>query len=197
MKTTFLTLALAILFIGVGNAQKTYLKITKSDEGLDYIMYPPGTKFELKTKEGYIVFKNSDDTGVIEIHEKHTLYVYPDWKDEADVFVLTEGKVEKLLTYKFRDSDYDGNNYPSISNGVTATSEVTDSETLEGKKNLVFTLSNGITFTYTDGLYSATLDEQSLTIKHKYLVYSDLGVLKLSFNANNGKVWWVFEPDNH
>ncbi|WP_111683902.1 hypothetical protein [Winogradskyella tangerina] len=196
MKTTFFTIVLSILFISVGTAQKTYLKITKGEQEHDIIMYPPGTKFELKTKEGYIIFKNSDDPGVIDIHEKHTLYVYPDWKDDADVFVLTEGKVEKLLTYKFSDSD-DSHDNTLMSNGVTATSNVTDSETLEGKKNLEFTLSNGISFNYTDGLFSATLDNKPLTIKHKYLVYSDLGVLKLSFNPSNGKVWWVFESADH
>ena len=197
MKTKFLTLAFTLFFIGAGFAQKTYLKITKSNDESDIVMYPPGTKFELKTKEGYIVFKNSDDTGVVEIHEKHTLYVYPDWKEDADVFVLTEGRVEKLPTIKFSDSHKDSDEKATFSNGVSATSEVTDSETLEGKKNLEFKLSNGITFNYTDGLFSATLNNEPLTIKHKYIVYSNLGVLKLSFNPKNGKVWWIFEPASH
>ena len=175
-------------------AQKTYLKVTKSNNKHDYELYPPGTKFELKTKHGYIIFKNSDDPGSIEITEKHTLYVYPSWKDEPTVYILTEGRVEKLLTHKFSDSDGNMDAKGASSNGVTARSKVTDSETLEGQKNLEFTLSNGITFAYTDGVYSAALDEKILTIKHKYLVYSDLGILKLSFNTTTGKVWWVFEP---
>ncbi|RNC86942.1 MAG: hypothetical protein ED556_05830 [Winogradskyella sp.] len=177
-----------------GFAQKTYLKVTKSNEAHDYVMYPPGTKFELKTKEGYIVFKNSDQPGNIDIEDKHTLYVYPSWKDDADIFELTEGKVEKLLTYKFSDSRKASGVKSIHSNGVTATSNVSNSETIEGKKNLEFVLSNGIKFIYEDGVYNATLNEEELTIKYKYLIYSDLGVLKLSFNSSNGKVWWVFEP---
>ncbi|WP_299521615.1 hypothetical protein [Winogradskyella sp.] len=194
MKIKLLTLVFAILFLSMGNAQKTYLKITKSDNVHDFEMYPPGTKFELKTKEGYIIFKNSDDPGIVEIEEKHTLYVYPNWKDDADIFVLTEGKVEKVLTSTYNDSHKNSGKTATSNNGVTSASKVTDSEILEGKKNLEFTLSNGITFTYTDGVYSAALDEKILIIKYKYLIYSDLGVLKLSFNTNNGNVWWVFEP---
>ncbi|WP_422107952.1 hypothetical protein [Winogradskyella sp.] len=175
-------------------AQKTYLKVTKSNDAYDYELYPPGTKFELKNKHGYIIFKNSDDPGSIEITEKHTLYVYPSWKDEPTIYKLTEGRVEKLLTHRFTDSNTNIDATSASSNGVTATSKVTESETIEGQKNLEFTLSNGITFAYTDGIYSATLGEKILSIKYKYLVYSDLGVLKLSFNATTGKVWWVFEP---
>ena len=197
MKTQLLTFALTLLFTMIGNAQKTYLKITNSEIGENVIMYPPGTEFELKTKEGYIIFKNSSDPGLIEITEKHTLYVYPSWKDSADVFVLTDGKVEKVLTSSYRDTHKDKDTDKIMNNGVTASSKVTDSETLEGKKNIEFKLSNGITFNYTDGLYSATLGEKNLTIKHKYIVYSDIGILKLSFNPSNGVVWWVFEDYNH
>ncbi|NRB61023.1 MAG: hypothetical protein HRU50_13920 [Winogradskyella sp.] len=197
MKTKLLTLVLVLTIVWIGNAQKTYLKITNSEIGTNVIMYPPGTKFELKTKEGYIIFKNSSDPGSIEIKEKHTLYVYPSWKDSADVFVLKDGKVEKVLTSTYGDADKDYDIKEISSNGVTAESKVTDSKTLEGKKNLEFTLSNGITFNYIDGLYSAVLGEKNLTIKHKYIVYSDLGTLKLSFNPSNGVVWWVFENYNN
>ncbi|GGI57966.1 hypothetical protein [Winogradskyella haliclonae] len=194
MKTKLLTLSTILLFCLSGFAQKTYLKVTKSNEPNDYVMYPPGTKFELKTKEGYIVFKNSDDPGSIDIEEKYILYVYPNWKDEAEILELTEGKVEKLLTYKFRDSRKTSDVKRIHNHGVTASSNVTNSKTIEDKKNLEFVLSNGIKFTYKDGVYNATLNEEKLAIKYNYIIYSDLGTLKLSFNSNNGKVWWIFEP---
>jgi hypothetical protein len=193
MKTKIFTLTLILTLAWIGNAQKTYLKITNSEIGEDVIMYPPGTEFELKTKEGYIIFKNSGDEGVIDITEKHTLYVYPSWKDSTDVFVLTDGKVEKVLTSTYQDSHEHSDTNKLKNNGITASSKVTDSKTLEGKKNIEFKLSNGITFNYTDGLYSATLGDKNLTVKNKYLIYSDLGILKLSFNPSNGEVWWVFE----
>jgi hypothetical protein len=197
MKTTIVKnsmITLILIFFSVAiNAQKTYLKITKSNEANDYEMYPPGTKFELKTKEGYIIFKNSDDPGLINITEKHTLYVYPNWKDDADVFVLTEGKVEKVLTSTYVESDSKKHRYNS--NGVTADYKVTDSKDRKGKKNLNFKLSNGITFIYEDDKYRAFLNEPDnyIRIKGKYVIESEIGSLKLSFNPSNGVVWWVFD----
>lgn len=185
---------LAMIFTLVLNAQKTYLKITKSNEANDYVMYPPGTKFELKTKEGYLIFKNSDDPGVIEIKETYTLYVYPDWKDDADVFELTEGKVEKVLTSSYSET----NHGTYTSNGVTANYNVTDSEEFEGEKNLEFKLSNGLTFIYEDKKYRAFLSESDnyVRIKGRYIISCELGTLKISFNEKTGKTWWVFENNN-
>jgi hypothetical protein len=199
MKTKKLTTLLACVLIAMtAYSQKTYLKITKSNKADDYEMYPPDTKFELKTKEGYIIFKNSDDPGSIEIKEKYTLYVYPSWKDDTDIFVLTEGKVEKILTSSDSKSDHN-KAYSMQSNGVAAHFKVTDSKVLDGKKNLEFRLSNGISFQYNDGKYLAYLNkkENYLNIESKYLITSELGTLKLSFNPNNGVVWWVFEKNKN
>lgn len=195
MKTKQLTTLLASLcFVMFGYSQNTYLKITKSDKANDYEMYPPGTKFELKNAHGYIIFKNSDEPGIIEIDEDYTLYVYPSWKNDADVFKLTDGKVEKILTSGYSKTQL--KEYSIKSNGVSAEYTVKDSEALEGKKNLKFKLSNGITFEYNDGKYRAYLNEEEnyINIDGNYLVESDSGILKLSFNPNTGVVWWVFEP---
>ena len=56
-----------------------------------------------------------------------------------------------------------------------------------------FKLSNGIEFSYVDGKYNATLNNKYLDIKGKYVIDSKLGILKISFNPNNGETWWVFE----
>lgn len=194
MKTKQLITLITCLCIAMaGYSQKIYLKITKSAKANDYEMYPPGTKFELKNEHGYIVFKNSDEPGMIEINEDYTLYVYPSWKEEADVFKLEEGKVEKVLTYSY--SEKDTKDYSIKSNGVSADYTVSDSKEREGKKNLEFKLSNGITFIYEDDKYRAFLNEEHnyIRIKGKYLIPTELGTLKISFNPNNGVVWWVFE----
>lgn len=196
MKTKQLITLLVCLCIAMtGYSQKTYLKITKSNKANDFEMYPPGTKFELKTKEGYIVFKNSDDPGLMEIDGNYTLYVYPDWKDDADVFKLSEGKVEKLLTSSY--SEAENKSHSIESNGVTADYTVSDSKERKGKKNLEFKLSNGITFIYEDDKYRAYLNEEHnyIRIKGKYVIKSKIGTLKLSFNPSNGAVWWVFDKN--
>lgn len=195
MKTNKLTILIVCLLITfIGHTQKTYLKITKSNEINNYEMYPPGTKFELKNKHGYIVFKNSDEPGKIDIDDTYILYVYPNWKKEADIFRLTEGFLEKIPT---NDYSMSATKSQSIkSNGATAEYVVRHSNNLEGQKNLEFKLSNGITFEYFDGNYRAYFKEKEnyLHIEGKYLIESDLGTLKLSYNSNSGVVWWVFEP---
>ncbi|MDO1501031.1 hypothetical protein Q2T40_12895 [Winogradskyella maritima] len=189
-----LTVVVLLLTINFGFAQETYLKITKSDKENDFEMYPPGTKFELKNKHGYIVFKNSNDPGIITIDDAYTLYVYPSWKNDADVFNLKEGKIENVLTSAH--SQMPTKAYSIKSNGVSGSYTVTDSKDRKGKKNLQFKLSNGITFLYEDDKYRAYLNEEYnyIRIKGKYLIESELGTLKLSFNPDNGVVWWVFEP---
>ncbi|TBN04814.1 hypothetical protein EYD45_06015 [Hyunsoonleella flava] len=194
-RTKFLLVVTYLLFATSGYSQKTYLKITKSEQTNDYTMYPPGTKFELKNKHGYIVFKNSDTPGAILINENYTLYVYPSWKNSPDKFKLSEGKVEKLLTSHFSKSKV--KKHLTISNGVTAEYTIHKSDKKPNKKNLKFKLSNGITFEYYDDKYYAYLNkkENYLQIKKQYIIESEIGTLKLSFNPNSGIVWWVFEEN--
>ncbi|WP_412560369.1 hypothetical protein [Winogradskyella sp. MIT101101] len=194
MKTQqLIILAMFLCTALISYSQRTFLKITQSENAIDVIVYPPGTKFELKTKEGYIVFKNSDDPGTLDIDDEYTLYVYPSWKDAVDVFKLTEGKVEKVLTSTYTDDE--NNSQSTENNDVTAHFTVSDSKEREGKKNLNFKLSNGITFIYEDDKYRAYLNEEDnyIRIKGTYVIETELGTLKLSFNPSNGVVWWVFD----
>ena len=193
-RTKITALVLCLFMTLIGYSQTTYLKISKSDKNNDYEMYPPGTKFELKNEHGYIVFKNSDDPGEIDIDGDYTLYVYPSWKKTPDVIKLKEGRLEKVLKKTYTIPIHEYNTIES--NGVTANFKVTDSEDFKGKKNLYFELSNGITFRYSDGKYNAYLNDEEnyLNIVNKYLVESKMGTLKLSFNPNNGETWWIFEP---
>ena len=72
--------------------------------------------------------------------------------------------------------------------------KLSPSQANPGKYNLELRFDNGIIFNYEDGKATATLDNQALEIEHKYLISSKLGMAKLSFNPNTGKVWYIFEP---
>ena len=191
MKTIVTSLILIISLIS--NAQNTYLKFKVDDKESKYIMYPPGTKFEVKTKEGYIQMKNSENPYKLDIESNgFRLYVYPTYKSTKDLYHLEKGaSVELVLTKHFIDSENNNSHYKY--NSETGIKKITDSKTLKGKKNLYFKLSNGIEFTYKDGKYNALLNDTYLDIKGKYIINSKLGTLKLSFNPNNGETWWVFE----
>ena len=200
MKTISKSITTLSIFILSSNSvfsQKTYLKIVKGPSLNDVIMYPPGTAFELKNKHGYIVFKNSDTPGILDIKEEHTLYVFPDWKDEVDVFKLAEGRLEKILTKNYGKLSQPNYHLNQYENQVKAKFTVSDSRNIEGEKNLDFKLNNGIAFEYFDGKFRAylTSEDNYLHIEGKYIIESELGILKISFNPKNGRTWWVFE--NH
>ena len=187
---TITTIILLLISIAAFS-QKTYLKVYKDDALTNIIMYPPGTEFELRNQHGYIVLKYSEAPRKLKIENKHKLIVFPDYKKEKDIIHLNEGLVELALTSEFDDTPSE-----TIAVGgkkVTAQKILSNSTKIKGKKNLIFTLDNGIVFRYTDGNYYATLGDEYLDITGKYVIKSDLGILRLSFSPNNGQVWWYFE----
>ncbi len=187
-----LVLLFAALWCTSLSAQETYLKIYKTDEQHDQIMYPPGTKFEVRDAEGNLLFNETNYSGEFQVNQAITLTVRPNYKNDADVYELSEGKIELAKTKDFFPTQPKKKKYHSY--GVEAKKEVSNSKILDGMKNLTLTFSNGVIFNYIDGKASASLHGESLKIKGKYLVYSELGVAKVSFNPSTGTTWYVFEP---
>lgn len=184
---------LLLLLSTVCFSQKTYLKIYQNESEKSVIMYPPGTTFELRNKDNHIVLKYGENPLTFDIDGDYVLTVFPDYKDESDVFKLSNtGKIELAQTIYYTNTSTNEYLYIDDKN-VTAHKTLTDSKKNKGYKNLIFELSNGITFTYTDGKYNAKLNDKYLNVKGKYLIESKIGILKLSFNPKNGTVWWVFE----
>lgn len=189
---TIITYLILLASIGM-HGQKTYLKIHKDNKVENTIMYPPGSKFELRNQHNYIILKYSETPKIQEIDGDYKLIVFPSYKKGKDIYKLTKGaKVELKLTSLF---DKSNDNHITYSDGqnITVDKIVSDSRTLKGKKNLIFELSNGIQFEYFDGKYNAHLDNQYLNIKGKYVIESKLGILKINFNPNNGEIWYFFE----
>lgn len=174
-------------------AQNLYLKISEEDK--TSVSYPPGTAFELKNKHGYIILKSSETPLTFIIDEPYMLTVFPSYKNEKDVYKLNKGKIE-LVSNKTYMNHIKHEKQKFHSKGVTGEKNITNSKTIEDNKNIVFNLSNGITFQYKDGKYNAYLNdpENYLNIQGKYVIESELGTLKISFNPRNGETWWVFDP---
>lgn len=175
-----------------GFSQKTFLMIYKSDHKDDVISYPPGTPFELRDADDNLIFTEKNFEGEFKIKFPHTLFISPSWKKEKDIFKLTEGFVVVELTEDyFRYSD---NNVPESSHGVTVNKTLIRSGLGKDTKNVKLEFSNGIIFTYIDGKAAATLKGKPLKVENKYLIYSELGIIRVSYNPKSGTVWWVFEP---
>ncbi|GAA4961498.1 hypothetical protein GCM10023315_06910 [Algibacter aquimarinus] len=172
--------------------QNTYLKITENNK--TSISYPPETKFVLKNKEGYYILKESNTPLVFKIDEPYTLDVFPDYKKEKDVYNLTNGKIELIYNPSY-DSNYIENRVKHESNGISLVKTTFTNSTLnEEESNVIIEFSNGVIFSYTDEKVVAKLNGVSLHINGKYLIYSDSGIIKLSYNPKSKQIWWVFEP---
>lgn len=171
-------------------AQKTYLTIYQTGQTEDQISYPPGTPFELRDENDTLLFSDTSKAGSFEINKPVILVVRPYYKDTMDRFELSNGSLSLHKSPKYAAKT----NEIYHSNGVTAKKTLTDSFKYEGKSNVKMELSNGIIFTYIDGVAEATLNGDKLWIENQYLIYSELGVAKISFNPSNGVLYWVFEP---
>ncbi len=178
-------------------AQKTYLKIQKDSNPKNIVSYPPGTEFELRNQHNYIILKDNKSQRVFPIVGKHTLVVFTSYEKKPEVIHLNTGaKVELVLTKNFTKNFSKSIRVHKDKQGITATTNITDSKKLAGKKNLFFELSNGIRFTYKDGKYNAKINDTYIDIKGKYLIKTKVGKLRLSFNPEDGQIWWLFEKNN-
>lgn len=190
-----ITLSVALFTMAV-QAQDSFLTVINPSEWNSELMYPPGTKFELKDKAGKVLVSDKSPRGTYDVEAPATLTVNPSWRDKPDVFYLNSGslKLREPIRISAEKGSTKKQNKSSFNHGVSVQKELFPSENYFGLKNVKLTFSNGVVFTYTDGKYKATLEGENLEIKGKYLVYSKLGVHKFSFNPSSGIVYWVFEP---
>lgn len=193
----------------------TYLKIKIDDQ--KEISYPPGTGFVAEDASGTTVLSPSrlEQIKEYKITEPITLWVFTAWNDEPDTYELSSGKLvlgtsrydydkesgfdfsrfKKRYNYSHKKEEEAYGAWKGTSNGVYITKrrffdydEATGYDT-----SLEF--SNDVVFYYRDGEVEAWQDGKTLKIEGKYLIYTNLGVIKLSYNPVNKEIWYVFEKD--
>lgn len=191
---TLITLSLFLAALTI-QAQDNFLTIINPDQWDSELMYPPYTKFELRNEAYEVVFSDKSPKGTFKIDGNYTLRVFPSWRENADVFKLKSGRLELREPIRVRSTE-NRSSKGYRSHGVSVEKELSPSQSHYGLQNVKLTFSNGVIFTYTDGDYKATLDGKILEISSKYLIYSKLGIHKVSYNPSSGKVYWVFEPLN-
>lgn len=185
-----------LLLIGtITDAQNAYLTIVQGDRVQDQVSYPPGSTFAVYNTNQDQLFNTLNAPKTFTINQPLTLIVNPTYKSTADTLALSSGSLIYSNAPRYGTHSkltVIGHN----SHGVTVNKTLTNSENFYGLNNVVLEFSNGVIFTYNDQTVFATLNGKSLKIEGKYLIYSNLGVHKVSFNPHTGKVYWVFEPAN-
>lgn len=195
----------------------TFLKICMADES--EINYPPGTGFIAQDEDGNTVLspKELEEQEIYEVKEPITLFVFVYWKDEPDVFELTDGKLVLGRTHKtFSNNEHTkkGNKekdhysrptdrgnvnkyggWTGNSNGMTldATRFFDYDEKSGYDASLEF--SDGTIFYYRDGKVNAWKDGKDLVIEGNYMIKTNEGIIKLSYDPKTKKIWWVFDKD--
>lgn len=196
-----------LMAISLGFSQNNYLEITRSDSNNDAISYPPKTTFQLINEKDEVVFSDTSYTKKFVINKAYTLSVSPPYKNDKDTYYLTRGKLEiKSNADYFKAIEKHEKKVVEKNNGTYIYDEDDFTYGLSMKKkiepstlnpniyNAKFQFNNGITVTFTDGEILATLNNEVLRIEGKYLIYSEFGLIKLSFRPSDGETWWVFEP---
>ena len=212
LNTKTLSIILFICTNALVSAQNKYLKITKADT--TSISYPPNSKFQLTDADNTIIISNQDDFKRFTINQSYTLTVYPTYKETADTYKLSAGKLELIDNSAYfkalakhnvknkeerkekKENDYGANTYSKnhFSEGLTMKKTLTPSAINEKQYNGVFEFNNGVTAKFLEGTMTATQNGNTLKIEGRYLIYTETGLIKLSFYPRNGETWWVFEP---
>ncbi|MEJ7822679.1 MAG: hypothetical protein WKF85_10185 [Chitinophagaceae bacterium] len=71
------------------------------------------------------------------------------------------------------------------------------SQKIPGAYNLYIEYTNGLIFSYEDGLGKATQNGKEIEVTRKYFVQTPEGLLKLSFDPIKGICWWAFDSDKN
>lgn len=209
--TGMLILFLSCLGFGNGFAQQTNhqvltIVVNKMDGTAEQsIAYPPGTSYKVYRASMELI-PNEVEEGPLVLDGTFELLVYPTYrKDRPDQYNFKDQQVkiytgtEEFITpeakMEMAKQQPSKSVKPKVTPVLTGKKELTRSTLYPERYNLKFELSNGISFFYQDGKYSAHLDGKDLTIAGKYVIETKLGTAKLSFNPRTAELWWVFEPN--
>jgi hypothetical protein len=217
MKTIFITLLLSFSYQLSQAADITCLRII---DGTTDVMYPPGSEIILQDIEGnnVLTYAELETLGEYNITQPLTLYVIVTYKEEHDVYKLSTGTLyAQKQTYtkrsypstkqsdsKKRKTSY-GNSYGNIEakeykydrEHFTKGLEIRETWFLSNdgvNYNVGIEFNNGVVFYNRDGIAEAWQNGKMLKIENKYLISTDDGLIKLSYNPKNGEIWYVFEP---
>lgn len=196
---------LLITFTAVAT-ETSYLKI-KLDHQKE-ISYPPGIGFVAQDADGNTVLspEELETIKVYEVQMPITLFVFTTWNDAPDVYEISSG----TLSLGETDVDYSpdtkytygrskkGETYGAsamTSNGLSMTQARYFANDTKTAYNTSIEFSNDVVFYYRDGEVSAWQNGKGLEITGRYLIKTNEGIIKLSYNPSNKELWWVFDKN--
>lgn len=200
---TFLVTLLTVTTLTAGEAYYLKIKRTNGKE----ISYPPGLKFVVEDNDGNTILSPSDLEAlkIYDIEKPIVLYVFTYWNDQPDMYTLDSGK---LLYIKKHTNDTSNNKSDTYakrrkSHEIWMPSSGQQKIFIKQKQyfandtktsyNLSIEFSNNVIFYYKDGNASAWQNGKKLNITKNYFIETNEGVIKLSYNPQNKKLWWILD----
>lgn len=214
-------LALCLPLLAVAGNSITFVINDINTDNEEVIVYPEGTTYKVMDEEGQPLQPSQVEGGAKTFAPgNYQLFVYPSYRPEqADRIPIRSQQLRVFETPRdAKRSGYqknwkegkivihhdNGSQYISRPYGMEQVYEkgaelqkkiVVASEEKPGQYNLKLYFKNGLEFHYLDGKASARLNGEPQVIEGEYIVHTDIGSAKISFNPRNGETWWVFTKE--
>jgi hypothetical protein len=190
MRFILLTIA---LFTSLGlNAQlNSSLKIEMEDRNT--IIYPPNSKFEVRNQSGDLLYDQNDlkEGSVINIRKGEEITVFTKWADGKDVFNPKSANISLSENEKVETKDI-----PFWEVGRPDIVSEMYSKSGSGEYNAEIEFEGNIKFIYENGNAEITENGKDLELLGKYIANTSQGMLKLSYEAEKKKLYYVFTDDS-
>lgn len=200
MKTIMLLIILKIGMLTGAQIENAYLKITVDQH--TEINYPANSSFELVDQNGYTLITSDMISRKYEVSEKATLKLQVSWKATPETIELQKGSVIKYVSKNQQERnkslnrmEISKNAVRNKSNGVSIHKKTFVEDDSGYYNNAIIEFSNGVVFKFTDNKVSFTQNGKELDFKKKYVVTTQEGILKLSYDPYTTETWFVFEPN--
>ncbi|MEM9888275.1 MAG: hypothetical protein AAF849_20445 [Bacteroidota bacterium] len=173
--------------------------IERTNEEQLVLEYPESTTYEITDQASKKASAIQEEKGMVYEKGVYKITVFPTYKESPDHYEIAAEQIHVLRIENHNDpielhqkveATFD---YGRYNGAVKIDKLLVKSKQYPDEYNCIVSLSNGIVFSYIDRKVAATLGDKILSIEGKYIIDSELGVAKISFNPKDGQVWYVFE----
>ncbi len=194
-------LSIIILLLSTMNllTAQDYFAIVTQDNDTHY-HYPPTVTMTLIDQDGKErIIENNQ---AVDVSGDYTLNIDVPWSKDPEIIKSKGGRLEifRLPTDIRKQKEYNAieiKEYKteSIDSSIPQLQrkELFESLQNEGEFNLLLVFNNGLVFRWFDGLARAWQDGEEIDVTNRYLVQTNNGLLKVSFDASDGETWWIWD----
>ncbi|WP_299123813.1 hypothetical protein [uncultured Winogradskyella sp.] len=181
-------------------AQEYFVFIKKNDA--ESFKYPENVVMNLIDENGNSRLIRKNDA--ITVNGKYTLEVKFPLSETMEVIKIDGGTLEifvlqidirKMETYEVENESKEKYDDIKIKSNTPhlVSKEITKSETIKDRYNILLVFEGGLVFKYDDGDARAWEDGDEIKVSEAYNMLTSKGILIISYNPETSEVSWVWE----